>query len=219
MRRSPPIRESYSREREALPQRLPLLLSRVPQSFRVQDHIGSLRDGELMNFGPEGVCELETGEELRVKLRPEAFPSPQGHDWGVSWSYRLPVRGWACRLVRTPVGRPWRRLCRALGADTTGCPRFDDEFVCVAPEGIRRADWLDRALAQELVDATPALWCRGANLINVRGGDACSMVLDALIVPTAEAVLESYQLAQRLRGRWAPAAPVLRSTANHGENT
>ncbi len=210
---SPPTTEKYWRAREDLPQRLPELLSLVPHSFRVGDFVGTLRDGERVSFGPEGTCEPNPGETLRVILRPEAYVSPQSHDWAFSWNFALPVHGWEGSVVRTPVGRWSRRLRRALSADSTGCPRFDDSFACIPPKGISRAQWIGRELAERLADATSAMVFKGANLINVSARAGSSIVVHGLMVPTAEAVLETYQLAQTLRSRWAPTGSALRPGA------
>lgn len=209
MTKSPPVPERYWREREELPQRLPQLLSLLPHSFRVQDYLGVDREGERVNLGPEGTCQLTTGESLRVKLWPEAQDSSQGHDWAFSWTFALPVHGWEGQVTRTPVGRSVRRLGRWLGADSTGCPAFDDSFACVPPNGVSRARWIGRTLAERLVDVTPTVLFRGANLVNVSAFAGSSIVVHGLLVPTAEAVLETYQLAQILRNRWAPASSVL----------
>ena len=105
------------------------------------------------------------------------------------------------------MGQWWRRLRRALAADSTGCPRFDDSFACIPPKGTSRAQWIGRELAERLADATSTTLFRGANLINVRARPGSSIVVQGLLVPTAEAVLESYQLAQTLRSRWAGSDP------------
>ena len=194
--------EEYRCAREQLPKRLPELLSLVPHSFRVEDSVGTLRDGERVNFGPQGTCELNPGETLRVNLRPGAYDSPERYDWAFFWRFALPVHGWEGSVVRTPVGRWWRRLRRALAADSTGCPRFDDSFACIPPKGISRAQWIGRELAERLADATSGMLFSGANLVNVSARAGSSIVVHGRLVPTAEAVLETYQLAQTLRSRW-----------------
>lgn len=174
------------------------LLVHVPLVFDIVEEQGRSREGELFHLGPAAKHVAASGETISARI------TPMTTGWHIGWDFAPQVPGHEGAVTRTSYGASLRKIKSRLGVGASGHAAFDEQFQVLWPKQIDRLQWLDRTLAELLVNDVKGCRFEHADLVNVRVQPGSVLSVACSIEKNADAVAQSYRVAHRLRARWVP---------------